>query len=190
MDTNCRVYTSINTMYKIALIWISMIFSLNCLAQKESVSEVFSIVIKENITNAKFYIGCEKSKTVFENVNFNEKTGLEVPSNILEQLRVASIESIGGNWISVFPPKSKIIFNKLKSYNCLSREKIDELFDKRKKQQSIFLISEPLFDENMEHCIISFTCIRYKGSAYGNSYFLKKVYGSWTIIAVFDSWTS
>lgn len=177
-------------MKNILLVALMMLFITNCFSQIEFEREIFYKIIKENTTNAVFYIGCEKLKTSFDSVHFNEKTGLEVPLNVLEELVVSSNKSRGGNWDSEFPIKLGLMRGLLNSEHCQTKKDIEVIFEKTKKRQSVFLLSEPIFDESFEHCIISFSCIRFKGSTYGNSYFLKKVYGSWTIIAVFDSWIS
>ncbi|MCM5663624.1 hypothetical protein [Galbibacter mesophilus] len=174
------------------LLWIiAIIFnSIFCFAQFELESEVFRVVLADNAMNKKIYISCEKPRTRFEYLDFNESSGLEVPIEIIEELNRSSEKSRGGSWDSIFPLKSELASDYLKSEKCISKDDIDSLMIKKNYDTSIFNISEPIFDEKFEHCIVSFTCIRPKGSAYGSSYFLKKVYGSWIVIAVFDSWIS
>ena len=167
-----------------------VLFSNFCRSQVEAEKKIFYKIILENSTNNEFYIGCEKSKTSFDSAQFSKESGLIVPSNILDELSISSKKSEGGNWEPIFPINSDYIPALSNPKNCQDKNNIEAIFKKKKKRQSIFLLSEPIFDNNFEHCVISFSCIRFKGSAYGSSYFLKKVYGSWTIIAVFDSWVS
>lgn len=167
---------------------IIFLFSNICLSQVSTEKQILDKILEMNISNSKFYVGCDRVKTFFDSSDFNSQTGLEVPSCILEELETSSKKSKEGSWMSNFSFNRDYLLNILISKSCLEKQDIEMLLKKNDKRQQILLVSEPIFDIKKEHCIVSEIWINNKGSGSGSTYFLKKVYGSWTIISVFDIW--
>ena len=157
-------------------------------SQNNSESEIFRKIIDHEIGNCGLYIQCDKMKTFFELEDFIDQTGLDVPFIILKEIERNAQKSNAGNW------NSELLYNLnygtelIKSKKCLSKNDVEKLFETTGKRQSIISISEPIFDDNYENCIVSVTFSKFKGSAYGHSFFLKKVYGIWTIIVEYETW--
>lgn len=111
---------------------------------------------------AEIFIQCEKSKTFFNAKAFKKQNGVEVTETVLYEMQKASEKSVEGKW-----ELNNLILNSEKTY---------------------LSISDPIFDSNQKHSVISVTYWKYVGSAYGQTFFLKKVYGKWTIIFTYDYW--
>lgn len=172
-------------MNKVCLLIVAFCLSINCLAKVNIDNEILELIVNENIAHSKFYIGCEKSKTIFNYKDINEQTGLKVPSKILSELHNSSKKSQKGSWKLNFPFKKKRTLEYLISSDCQNNNSLSE-----EKRIPVFFISQPIYDRKLENCIVSFSSIQFKGSGYGCTYLLKKVYGSWTVIAIFDNWIS
>ena len=157
-------------------------------SQDNSESEVFRKIIDHEIINGGFYIQCDKPKTFFDIKDFKEQTGLKAPLNILKEIERNTENSNDGIWKSELLSDLNYGSDYINSKECLTKEDAEKLFEQTKKRQSIISISEPIFDKNFENCIISVTYWKFKGSAYGHSFFLKKVYGIWTVIIIYDTW--
>ena len=150
---------------------------------------IFNIIISDNINTATTYIGCSKSKTYFDSENFIKQTDLQVPDKILRQLEESSKKDQKSQvWDTITIAELDSLFKEYKVKFCLGDDEIEAFYNRNKKRKPIFFVSEPIFDYCFEHCIVSFSSQIFKGSASGHSYFLKNVYGSWTIIASFDFW--
>jgi hypothetical protein len=74
----------------------------------------------------------------------------------------------------------------IKSNKCLTEKEVEQIFKKTKKWQKIISISEPIFDNNYENCVVSINYWNFTESASGSKYFLKKIYGLWTVIAEYE----
>ena len=160
-------------------------------SQNSSESDIFKKIIDHEVGKGTLgiFIRCEKSKTYFENNDFNEQTGLKVPEKILKEIKTNGIKSSDGIW------NSKLIKELnygtgliIKTEKCLTKKDVEQIFKKTGKRQNIISISEPIFDNNYENCIISVSYSKFTGSAYGHQYFLKKVYGVWTVIVEYEQW--
>jgi hypothetical protein len=177
-------------MKEILNIFLILISALS-FSQNSSESEIFKKIIGHEVGKGNFgiYIQCEKSKTYFENNDFNEQTGLKVPEKILKEIKINGIKSSDGIW------NSKLINDLnygtdfiIKTGKCLTKKDAEQIFKKTRKRQNIISISEPIFDNNYENCIVSVSYSKFTGSAYGHKYFLKKVYGVWTVIVEYEQW--
>ena len=157
-------------------------------SQNKSEIEVFRKVVDHEITNGEIYIQCDKQKTFFDSTDYKSQTELEVPANILQELEKNAERSNDGMWEPELFAEFNYGADLLKSKNCLSKEEVEQLFEKSGKRESVISISEPIFDKNYENCVVSVTFWKFKGSAYRHSYFLKKVFGIWTIISVYKTW--
>ena len=159
-------------------------------SQNNSESNVFKKIIDEQIEKGTFgiYIQCEKHKTFFDLKEFKEETGLEVPEKILNEIEANFAKSNDGIWNSELIKELNYSSDHIKNIKCLTKKEADEIFIKTKKRQKIISISEPVFDNNYENCIVSVIYSTFTHSESGHSYFLKKVYGSWTVIAVYGIW--
>lgn len=134
------------------------------------------------------YIQCEKPKISFDQKDFIEQTGLKVPENILNEIEQNGTKSSKGTWKSELISKLNYSSDFIKINKCLTKEDAELMLKKTRKRQNIISISEPIFDNNSENCVISITYWKFSGSAYGHRYFLKKVYGIWTVIVEYDTW--
>jgi len=161
-----------------------------CYSQNSSESEVFKKIIDYEIGKGTtgIYIQCEKPKTYFDYKDFKVETGLEVPENILNEIEVNGTKSSDGIWNSELINELNFNSDIIKTKNCLNKKDAEQIFAKTKKRQNILSISEPIFDNKYENCVVSVNYWKFTGSAYGHKYFLKKVYGVWTIITEFDFW--
>jgi hypothetical protein len=171
---------------KILLILISTL----SYSQNNSESEVFKKIIDDQIAKGTFgiFVQCEKSKTYFDQTIFKEETGLEVPENILKEIEANVAKSSNGIWNSKFINELNYGSSYINSEKCLTKKDAEEIFIKTKKRQNIISISDPVFDNNHENCVVSVSYWKFTDSANGSVYFLKKVYGIWTVIAVYGIW--
>lgn len=153
-------------------------------------SDIFKRVINYEIEKGilGIYVRCEKPKTFFDQNNFKEETGLQVPENILNEIEKNAKVSLDGIWDSELIKGMNYNFDFIKKKDCLTLKDVEKLFKKTGKRQIIILLSQPIFDSKFEHCIISISYSKFTGSAYGRKYFLKKVYGMWTIITEYEFW--
>ena len=158
--------------------------------QNKSEDEIFKKMINNEIVKdiSGIYIECKKPITPFNIIEFKEETaGFEVPEIILKEIENSKTNN-NEIWNSELIDELQYKSGLIKSKNCLSKEDIELIFKKTRKRQNIVLISKPIFDNNYENCVVSIIHSRFTGSAYGNSYFLKKVYGIWTIIIEYGYW--
>ncbi|SDB51211.1 hypothetical protein SAMN03097699_1820 [Flavobacteriaceae bacterium MAR_2010_188] len=159
-------------------------------SQNSSEFDVFKKIIDHEIGKGTLgiYIQCEKPKTFFDYKDFKEQTGLEVPENILKEIEINGTKRSNGIWKSEILSGLSYGSDSIKSKKCLTTNNAERLFKKTKLRQTILIISEPIFDNNYENCVVSVTHRKFIGSAYGHSYFLKKVYGLWTVIVIYGIW--
>ncbi|WMN07874.1 hypothetical protein QYS48_30190 [Marivirga arenosa] len=155
-------------------------------SQTNNEFSIFTKIIEQEASNGKVYIHCDKPKTYFNTNELIEQTGLQIPQNTLNELKESVLTSRDGVWDQGLIQSLNSSF--LKSKNCLTKEATNELFRETGERQKVVSISEPVFDQKSENCIISVTIQNYLGSASGYSYFLSKVYGTWTIVATFNPW--
>ena len=134
------------------------------------------------------YVQCEKPNTVFDAKVFKVETGLNVPENILTEIELNESKSRIGIWNAELINELNYGEDFIKSQKCLTKNDAEQLFTKTKKRQNIISISEPIFDNNYENCVVSVSYLKFTGSAYGKKYFLKKVYGIWTVIIEYEIW--
>jgi len=153
-------------------------------SQNNTESNVFKKIINYEIGKCGrgMYVQCEKPKTFFDAKDFKVETGLNVPENILKEIELNESKSKMGIWNSELITELNYSKDFIKSKNCLTKNDAEQLFKKTNKRQKILSISEPIFDNNYENCIVSVSYLKFPGSAYGKKYFLKKIYGSWTVI--------
>ena len=170
-------------------------------SQNNSEFDIFKKIIDYEIGQGSSYIylRCEKTKTFFDQNSLKEQTGLKVPKTILEEIKKNALKSNAGIWnpdlIKELNYGSDFINNEkcltLKdAEKCLTLKDAEKLFNKSGKKLSVILLSQPIFDSKFEHCVISISYLTFTGSAYGHTYFLKKVYGIWTIIVEYEPWMS
>lgn len=159
-------------------------------SQNSSESEIFKIIIDHEIGhgNLGIYLQCDKPKTFFDQKDFKEQTGLEVPGRILKELEKSAAKSKDGIWDSELMNDLKYGPDFIINKRCLSREEVEQLFEKTGKRQNIISISEPIFDKNYENCVVSVSYWNFTKSFYGHTYFLKKVYGVWAVVIVYETW--
>jgi hypothetical protein len=185
-------YTTKNRKKKNMKIYYLLFLTISTLSFSQNNSEpaVFKKIIDEQFGKGTFgiYVQCEKHKTFFDLKEFKEETALEVPEKILNEIEVNVVKSNDGIWNSELIKELNYSSDLIKNKKCLTKKETEEIFIKTKKRQEIISISEPIFDNNYENCIVSVIYSTFTHSASGHSYFLKKVYGSWTVIAVYGFW--
>lgn len=177
---------------KIALKIVLLLVSTLSLSQNKSENEVFKKIIDHEIkkNKTKIYIGWRKPKTSFEINEFKAETiGLTISEITLKEFETNNINT-NEVWNSELLNQIELSSNYVASTNCLTEEETEVLFKNTKKRQNILLISKPIFDNNFENCIVSIIYSRSYQSAFGKSYFLKKVNGIWTITLEFQYWMS
>ena len=159
-------------------------------SQNSSEFDIFKKIIDNEIGQGTLdiYLRCEKIKTFFDQNSFKDQTGLKVPENILDELKKNALESVDGIWNPELIKELNYGSDFIKSEKCLTLKDAKNIFNKSGKRHSIILLSQPIFDSKFEHCVISISYSKYPGSAYGQTYFLKKVYGIWTVIVEYEQW--
>ncbi len=157
---------------------------------EEKESQIFEKIVTHEFQYGGIYLGCTKSKTYFDSAELTKQSGLEIPENILEELTKSSELSKKETWSPKLIKRNhkKYSTKYIKKGKCLSGKDSERLFERTKKRQTIVLISKPIFDSEFENCIVSVKYLRYTRSANGNTYFLKKIYGKWIIVATYDLW--
>jgi len=185
-------YTAKNRKKNNMKIYYLLFFTISTLSfsQNNSESDVFKKIIDEQIGKGTFgiYVQCEKQKTFFDLKEFKEETTLEVPEKILNEIELNVAKSNNGIWNSELLKELNYSSDLIKNRKCLTKKETEKIFIKTEKGQKIISISEPIFDNNYENCIVSVIYSKFRQSSSGNSYFLKKIYGNWTVIAVYGIW--
>ena len=167
-----------------------ILISTLCYSQNSSESDVFKKIVDYEIGKGilGIYVQCEKPKTFFDQNDFKEKTGLKVPENILIEIEKNGIKSSNGMWNSKFTNGLNYSSGFIKIKNCLTKKDVEEIFNKTNTRQNILSISDPIFDDNYENCVVSVTYSNFPGSSSGHKYFLKKIYGVWVVIVEYELW--
>lgn len=158
-------------------------------SQDQADVDVFEAVLQYELKNAPFfYLRCEKAKTYFEPVDFKEQNASDIPDQIFNQVHDASLKSIDGKWErSLF--KQRYIKRHLKNNQFLTKVDSEQIWDEVGRQPMLS-VSDPIFDVNQENCVVSIVYQNFRGSAFGNSFFLRKSNGQWLIIFTYNSWIS
>jgi len=159
-------------------------------SQISSESDIFKKIINYEIEKGilGIYIQCQKPKTSFDLKDFKEQTELQVPDNILKEIETNATKSNTGIWNAELIDNLNYEYGHINSKKCLTKKDAELLFEQTGKRQSIISISEPIFDKSRENCIVNVDYWKFKGSHYGHSYFLKKVYGIWTIVITYNNY--
>src|SRR5690606_41870327 len=128
-------------------------------SQNNSEFEVFKKIIDYEIGKGStgIYIQCEKPKTSFDQKNVREQTGLEVSENILNESEQNATKSSDGIWNSELISELSYGYDFFKSNKCLTKQDAELILKKTTKRQTIVSISEPIFDNNNEICVVSVT---------------------------------
>lgn len=161
-------------------------------AQNELKFEVLESIIKYEIKNSDnvLYLKCIKPKTYFDYRDFTKQISFDIQIEILQEVEKNASLSKDDFWKSKWMTALRTNYNSIKNRNCLTKKDVSKLFEKTGKRNSVLTISDPVFSNNKEYCIVSISYQMYPGSAYGNSFFLQKIQGVWTILASYDNWLS
>tara|TARA_R110002167_G_scaffold200_2_gene1139 strand:- start:80 stop:643 length:564 start_codon:yes stop_codon:yes gene_type:complete len=137
-----------------------------------------------------------KTKTYFEydSVSFENMTGLTVPSKIISEWKNnEEAQDYSAEWneqelnkIDTLYLENDTVIVKKPVFKCLSKDKIDQLFEMTKKREKIYSISKILLDNSKENAIFHFIIIPWPGDFYSETVLIKKVFGKWKIIERFD----
>lgn len=156
-------------------------------AQNKEEPYIFRKIIEREVEkgSTNIHILCEKSKTTFNPSVFKEETYLNVPKNILTEIETNSKKSNNKFWNSDLINE---LYNTCHfiNKNCLTKREVEDLVKNTNTKQNIIAISDPIFDNNYENCIVTIAYWKFAPKSYGNKYFLKKVYGVWTILTDFN----
>lgn len=137
-----------------------------------------------------------KTKTFFEydSVLFENITGLTVPSQIISEWK-NNEENKGfkANWNeqdlnkidSIFTENDTIIGEK-PIFKSLTRNEMNQIFERTQKRQKIYSVSKILFDESKENAVFHFTTIPWHGYFSSETILIKKIFGKWIIVTRFD----
>jgi len=174
-------------MRKIVL-FLALVPSLS-FSQNQSEVEVFTKIIEYAVDKCdnRLYLECTKVRISFMSTIFNERSPLKVPQHVLEELEKNAKNSQNSVW------NLKSLDQTFESgyfidKNCLTKEDLQDLTENSKKQYTILSISNLVFDDPKENCIVSVRFIKSATNQFGYTFFLKKVYGVWTIIDKYDYW--
>lgn len=171
---------------------ILFLISIQSNAQNKLKLEVLESILKYEIENSDnvLYLECIKPKTDFDYQDFIKQISFDIQIEVLEELEKnasrSEVRFWKSKWMWDLSKNSKSIENK----NCLTKKDVSKLFEKTGKRNSVLSISDPIFSDNNEYCIVSISYLMFPGSAHGNSYFLQKIKGVWSIKATYDSWLS
>jgi hypothetical protein len=172
------------------LILLFLLITTWSFSQDDPESQIFRKVVDFEISkgNSGIYIQCEKPAISFDRKDFKDQTALDVPDSILQEIEGSDMKSSGGTWDADLLSRLKYSSDFIKEKACLTQKDVELLFRKTKNRQNIISISAPVFDNNSKNCVVSVTYTKFTGSSYGHKYFLKKVYGTWTVIVEFYQW--
>ena len=159
------------------------------LSQSESEVDVLTKIIEFTLDKeqSQLYLECTKARISFKATIFNDRSSLKVPQHVLEDLEKNVKNSKINDWDlksldETF--ESDYFINK----NCLTKEDLQGLTENTKNQYTVLSISNLVFDDLEENCIVSFRFIKSATHQFGYTFFLKKVYGRWTILDKYDYW--
>jgi hypothetical protein len=137
-----------------------------------------------------------KTKTYFDydSVSIENMTGLTIPSKIISEWKNnEEAQDYSAEWNEQLLNKKDTLFlendtviGKKLVFKCLSKYKIDQLFEKTKKREKIYSISKILLDNSKENAIFHFIIITWPGDFYSETILIKKVFGKWKVIERFD----
>jgi len=167
------------------------IFNLNKINAQDIQIEnrIFETMILNQVSkgSTNFYVSCDRPKTFFKVESFLEQSTLkDVPKNILHELekKYDKYNEIK-QWDCNLLKELKLPEGFLISDKCLASKKKKIILENTKERITVFTISNPIFDDKKEHCIVDVVISKYKGSFQASSYILKFIYGKWVILEEF-----
>jgi hypothetical protein len=160
-------------------------------AQNDAQYEVLRTVLEHELkaSNSPLFLGCHKSRTVFDPKVLLEESGLLLSEHILDDLKQDAGQSKTGRWDRK-SLKTILVEDIELQKVCLSPKAIENKFRSTGKRQNIILVSQPIFDRNFNYCVVQIVYQKFFKSAYGGSYLLKRNPTGWEIIAEFEYWMS
>ncbi len=137
-----------------------------------------------------------KTKTYFDydSISFNDETGLTVPSKIISEWQ-ANVEDddFQGQWNEEYLNKKdtfildgEIHVGIKPVFKCLSRDEMNQIFERTKRRQCFYSITKILFDDSKENAIFDFMEIPWPGSFYLETIVIKKIFGKWVIVTKYN----
>ena len=178
----------------ITLILLLTFNNLNAQTDEKIINEILFDLF--GLQQDKILIENVKTKTHFEydSVSFENMTGLTIPSKIItEWKRNEERHDSSAEWneqelnkIDTLFLENDTVIGKKTVFKCLTKDEIDQLFEKTKKRQKIYSISKILFDNSKENAIFHLATIPWQGDFYSETILIKKVFGKWKIIERFD----
>jgi hypothetical protein len=197
MNLYLRCVQNKYTMHKQIIIFILTLTFSNLYAQKDEqiINEIFfDLFCFQQDT---IFIENLKARTYFEydSISFEEITGLKVPSKIISDWKIneekndfiAEWNEQSLNKIDSIFVENETIIVKKPIFKCLSKNEIDEIFGRIKKQKkNIYSISKVLLDNSQENAIFHITRTPWSGDFSSETILIKKVFDKWKIIERFD----
>ena len=92
----------------------------------------------------------------------------------------------GLNKIDTIFIENDIIIFKKPIFKCLTRNEINQVFERTQKRQKIYTVSNILFDNSQENAVFHFTTIPWPKDFSSETILIKKIFGKWTIVTRFD----
>ncbi|OYT17164.1 MAG: hypothetical protein B7C24_03880 [Bacteroidetes bacterium 4572_77] len=86
---------------------------------------------------------------------------------------------------SIFTENDTIIGEK-PIFKSLTRNEMNQIFERTQKRQKIYSVSKILFDESKENAVFHFTTIPWHGYFSSETILIKKIFGKWIIVTRFD----
>ena len=170
-----------------------------CQKTNEDTKEIIQLIFSDNFelfSKNKYFIRCIQPKTYFN--KFNEKLDLKISENVLIELENKSNNQKKVNYWdksyfkNVLDSKTYVGKVQLECVNVSNEDIVksrkdydyyikDLSYQKGEEFPVIISISNPLFDKQKKHCIISVVSALYTYSFTVTDYFLVKIYGKWVI---------
>lgn len=166
-------------------------FNQQGVAQTAAQYQVLQTVVEQELkaSGTPLFLGCLKTRTVFDPEVLREESGLLLSDSILTDFKEAADQSKTERWDKK-GLKTIQAGNKVLHKICLSPRAIENKFRSTGKRQNILTVSQPIFDRGGTYCVVQIVFQKFFKSAYGGSYLLKRTPSGWKIIAEFESWMS
>jgi hypothetical protein len=179
----------------IALLFLLLLYSIsNAQADEQILNEILFDLF--GFQQDSIYMENIKTRTSFEydSISFEKMTGLTIPSEIISEWKqneenndfVAEWSEQNLNKTDFIYFANDTIIAKKPVFKLLTQSEIDQIFERTKKRQYIYSISNILFDNSQENALFHFSVKPWPGEFRSETILVKKVFGKWRIIERFD----
>ncbi len=120
----------------------------------------------------------DKTHFDYDSISFNDEFDLAVPSKIISEWQANVEDNNFNTW------NEQLLNKRAKgpTFKCISRDEMNQIFEKTKRRQRFYSISKILFDDSKENAIFDFYAIPWPGSFYLETIVIKKIFGKWVIV--------